>query len=427
MWRRLFDILLPDTENLLPAPVQEIARGRIHRYWMGYGWQLVLGEVILWAAAVFQELEPTWAYALLVVLVTVMYTLGFWRRRTMLWLAASVLLLLIHGMLVNSLGAVTALTFIVPYTIAGMLLNGRRRVVIQTGCLLAFWSSLTYGVLPIFPQLRPPNYIVISYDIILAVFTFQYLRFLSQLAVEINSAYITAEIRDQSQQFLARVSHELRTPLNSVLGFAKLVKHTPLTERQTEYVRQIIDEGEHLNRLVSDLLDSARLTTGKLTLNLETCDVNALCVSAADEHRPTLSGTVALRLNLSPDLPSIQADPVRLRQAIANLVSNAVKYTERGEITITTEHSGEELHISVRDTGKGIPEAQQALVFVPFVQLDPKQLGVGLGLDIASQLVKLHGGDIHLSSQATEAGGGSTFTITLPIRSAPAAQAKPPN
>ncbi len=410
-WRRLFDSLLPDVENLLPVPVQENAETRIRQYWASHGWQLVLGEVILWAAATFQSLQPTWVYALLAGFIAVMYGLGLWRGRTALWLVGSMVLLLVHGMMVNNLGAVTSLTFIVPYTIAGMLLTGRRRMTVQTACLLAFWGSLIYGVLPIFPQLHPPNHIVISYDILLAVFTFQMLRFLSQLAVEINSEYVTAEIRGQSQHFLARVSHELRTPLNSVLGFAKLMRRADLDERHAEYLRQIIDEGEHLNRLVSDLLDSAHLATGKLILQIEPCDVNALCISVADEQRPALVESIALKLNLAANLPTLQADRVRLRQAVANLVSNAVKYTERGEIMITTGQEGDRIRIDIRDTGIGIPETQQALVFVPFVQLNPRQIGVGLGLDIALQLVRLHGGDITLTSQP---GQGSTFTITMP-------------
>ncbi len=415
MWRRFFDTLLPDAENLLPAAVQQAAEGRIQQYWIAHGWQLVLGEAILWAAAGTQGLQPTWGYALLTGMVATMYALGCLQGRTTLWLHASVFLLLTHGMLVNSLGAVTALTFIVPYTIGGMLLNGRRRMVAQMACLIAFWGSLIYGVLPVFGQLRPPNYIVISYDILLAVFTFQFSRFLSQLAVEINAAYVTAEIRGQSQQFLARVSHELRTPLNSILGFAKLLNRPQgtLDERQQAYLHQIIDEGEHLNQLVSDLLDSARLATGKLVLQLDACDVNALCTSIAEEHQPAVGAAVKLTAQFASDLPVIQADRVRLRQAVANLVVNAVKYTERGAITIMTCRDGDYVEIAIRDTGVGIAEAQQSLVFLPFVQLNQRQMGVGLGLDIALQLVRLHGGDIVLTSQP---GQGSTFTIRMPIQ-----------
>ena len=413
MWRRFFDTLLPDAENLLPRPVQQAAEARIRQYWIAHGWQLVLGEGIISLAAVGNQMASFGVYILLTVMMATMYALGWLWGRTTLWLHATVFLLLTHGMLVRNLGAVTALTFIVPYTIGGMLLNGQKRKIVQMACLLAFWGSLVYGVLPVLAQLNPPNYIVISYDILLAVFTFQFSRFLSQLAVEINSVYVTNEVRGQSQQFLARVSHELRTPLNSILGFAKLLNRpqTTLDERQRAYLAQVVEEGEHLNRLVSDLLDSARLATGKISLQIDDCNVNALCTAIAEEHRPLVSGVVRLNTQLAADLPVIQADPVRLRQAIANLVANAVKYTERGEIAISTRMEGKLVAIAIRDTGIGISEEQKELVFVPFVQLNQRQIGVGLGLDIALQLVRLHGGDISLTSQP---GQGSTFTIRLP-------------
>jgi signal transduction histidine kinase len=301
---------------------------------------------------------------------------------------------------------------IVPYTFAGMLLSGRRRVVVQTVCTLAFWTGLIYGLLPFLPQLKPPLYIAVSYDILLAVYAFQTLRFLSHLTVEINSAYVTGEIRGQSQQFLARVSHELRTPLNSILGFAKLLRRADLTEAQRHYLDQVITESEHLNRLVSDLLDSAHLATGKLTLTLETCDLNTLCAAVAEEHRPALSAAVRLTTDLAPNLPPITADPIRLRQAVGNLVSNAIKYTAQGNIILRTRQQDGKVLIEVQDTGIGIPDSQQERVFIPFVQLDSRRIGVGLGLDIAQQIVRLHGGDIHLSSTP---GQGSTFTIKLPV------------
>ena len=122
-------------------------------------------------------------------------------------------------------------------------------------------------------------------------------------------------------------------------------------------------------------------------------------------------------MELSPDLPVLQADNLRLRQIVRNLVGNAAKYTVRGQITITTAQRGELITVAVRDTGPGIAETQQALVFVPFVKLDGRSAGVGLGLDIARQLARLHGGDICLDSIV---GQGSTFTLELPLNPPPA-------
>ncbi len=177
---------------------------------------------------------------------------------------------------------------------------------------------------------------------------------------------------------------------------------------------QIIEESEQLNRLVSDLLDSAHLATGKLTLHLEPCNINVLCQAIADEHLPTLPATLSLKTDLAPSLPSFNADQVRLRQALSNLVSNAMKYTPEGDITLRTYVRDHMICIDVEDTGIGIPENQLSLVFIPFVQLNSNRIGVGLGLDIALQIVRLHGGDIQLVSAP---GKGSIFTIKLPIHS----------
>jgi signal transduction histidine kinase len=197
------------------------------------------------------------------------------------------------------------------------------------------------------------------------------------------------------------------------MGFAKLLRRGEFTETQAHYLQQIIDESGQLNNLVSDLLDSAHLSTGKLTLNLEACDVNPLCASVAEEQRPTLGQSISLDLDLAPNLPSIQADAMRLRQAVSNLMANAVKYTTHGTISLRTYQHGDCLCIEVRDTGIGIPESQHDLVFIPFVQLDSRRSGVGLGLDIAAQIVRLHGGSIRLQSSPQQ---GSTFAIELPLK-----------
>lgn len=435
MWQKLFSAPWPDTDNLLPDSVQQQAEQHIRSYWIKWGWQFVLGEVVLWAIVAYQGLPHAWVYGVLAALIGMGYLLGIpasfqplWRMLArenlsdaekltdkhliILWLVGNLGLLLAQGMLINGLGAVTALSFLMQYNFAGMLLSGKDRVFVQVCCVIAFWVVLIYEAYPVFNQLMPPRYIVVSYDILLAVYTFQTLRFLSHLAIEINTAYVASEVQQRSQQFLARVSHELRTPLNSVLGFGKLLRRADLPDVQRRYLQQIIDESEHLNRLVSDLLDSAHLSTGKLTLNRDTCDINAICQAVGEEHRPNLPPGVQLELQLAENLPAIQADPIRLRQAVGNLVSNAIKYTMQGEIGIRTYQQGARLYIEVQDTGVGIPENDQKLVFLPFVQLDNRRIGVGLGLDIALQLVRLHGGDIHLESAP---GQGSIFTIQLPV------------
>lgn len=413
MWRELFTAPWPDEENILPPSVQEQATARIYSYWRARGWHLLLGEMVLWAGAYSWHIPHPNAYGVLVGSIALIYVLGLLPAQfTTIWLGGSVGLLMLHGMLVDGLGATTAFAYLMPYTFAGMLLSGYRRIVIQAWCVVAFWISLFYEIPAWPPQLHPPRTLLVCYNILLAAFVFQTLRFLNHFTVEINTVYVEEKVRQQSHQFLARVSHELRTPLNSVLGFAKLLRRADLTAAQQMYLDQIVDEGTMLNRLVSDLLDSAHLSTGKLTLKPTECDINAVCTAVIEEHRPNLVDSVVLQAHLAPSLPPFFGDDMRLRQALGNLVANAIKHTRQGTITVTTQQQDNAICIRVSDTGPGIPEDQQKLIFVPFVQLDSHSAGVGLGLDIALQLVRLHGGDIHLESVV---GQGSTFTITLPL------------
>jgi signal transduction histidine kinase len=418
MWRELLNGPWPD-EGDLPGVVQQQARQRIRRYWRGRIWlQIILGEAVLWIAAETQHVEHARSYSVPLILVSVGYVLGVIPNVDLIWMIGLVVVFAIQGMLIKGLGGVTAISFMLPYTFSTMMVSGRRRVLVQAVCVVGFWFSLLYEFSPIAKQLEPPRYLVASYGILMAAATFQGLRFLNRLAIELNTIHVAQEVTERSQQFLARVSHELRTPLNSVLGFAKMLRRADLPPTQAGYLTQIVEEGEQLNRLVSDLLDSAQLSAGKLILKVDTCDVNSICAAVAEEIRSILKPTVALRMALNPDVPTIRADGLRLRQVIRNLVGNAAKYTPHGEIAIRTAlrtgQNGSSVVIEVSDTGPGIPADQQALVFVPFVKLDGRSAGVGLGLDIARQLAVLHGGDIYLESVV---GHGSTFTLEIPVQS----------
>ncbi len=414
MWRTLFDGPFPDAQSTLPLALQDQAAQSIRRYWLSHAWQLVLGQFVIWWAAHYRGALNPEVYLGLAIIITVAYALAL-VSITEVWLVGTLVLFGIQGILIGGLGAVTSLSFMVPYTIASMTMSGRRRLLVQMACVMAFWGNLVYEILPVLPQLQPTDFILVSYNILIAAFTFQTLRHLNQYAVEINAGYVASEVRMQSHRFLARVSHELRTPLSSTLGFSKMLRRADLPDKYSQYLEKAIEEGEHLNNLVGDLLDSAHLSTGKLTLSKGACDVNAICEAVADEHRPNLGPNVTLQTDLAPAIPVIQADAMRLRQAIGNLTANAIKHTERGTVTLRSRCHDEHIYIDVADTGSGISEEQQALIFVPFVQLDARRAGVGLGLDIALQLVRLHGGDIHLQSKV---GAGSTFTIDLPLNPA---------
>ncbi|HLY26409.1 MAG TPA: HAMP domain-containing sensor histidine kinase [Aggregatilineales bacterium] len=408
----------PDQGDV-PEAVREQAVQRILLYWRLRMWVLVLGEAIILFVGIFKDPRHLRAYTVMLILVTLIYVLGLFPRIRFVWLASTVFLLGLHGMLVRGMGGAVALSYMLPYTLATMLLGGRRRLIVQALCVVGFWFNLLYEFAPAWGQLNLLPYFLVSYNILIATITFQGLRFLSRLTTELNNVHVSQEVTQQvtqrSQQFLARVSHELRTPLNSILGFAKLMRRADLPVPQSSYLQQIVEEGEQLNSLISDLLDSAQLSAGKLMLTPADCDVNEICNAIASEIHTLLKPGVTLGTNLLPDLPHLQADPLRLRQIVRNLVGNAAKYTAQGRISLSTRCQAGEIWIEVSDTGPGIPVDQQPQVFVPFLKLDGRSAGIGLGLDIALQLARLHGGDIRLSSIPGE---GSTFSVLLPLNGA---------
>ena len=243
----------------------------------------------------------------------------------------------------------------------------------------------------------------------------------------LREALEQAEAGDRAKgQFLAMMSHEVRTPLNGIVGFTKLLMDTPLTVEQLEYMQTIHQSAEALIQLTSDILDFARIESGKFKLEPERCDPRACLEDALD-----LLATRAADKNLEllhwvgADVPAaVWADSGRLQQVIINLVNNAVKFTDAGvvETTLTARRlaaagdaAGEwELQFAVRDTGPGIAPDQQQQLFMPFTQGENastrKHGGSGLGLAISRNLVQLMGGKIGVESAP---GRGSTFTFTV--------------
>jgi signal transduction histidine kinase len=412
MLRKQLNAPWPDPADL-PEEVRQKATQRITAYWRGRMWALVLGTAVVFVVGQFTDRQHIRLYSIPVALMTAAYVLGWFPRIRLYWLLSLVMLFAMQGMLIKGLGGVTSVSFMMPYTLASMMYARRKRIFIQACCVVGFWFSLLYDFAPRYGQLDPPRYFWVSYNILIATATFQGLRFLNQLAIELNTTFVDQAVTQRSQQFLARVSHELRTPLNSILGFAKLLSPADLPEKKAPYLAQIVEEGTQLDHLVGDLLDSAQLSAGKLSLTPGECDVNGICTAVGEEIKSLLKPGVSLKLDLAPNLPCIQADSRRLRQVVRNLVGNAAKYTDKGEITVETEQRDGHVLIAVSDTGPGIREDQKALVFAPFTKLDGRSQGIGLGLDIALQLTRLHGGNITLDSAP---GQGSTFTVELPIQ-----------
>ncbi|MBL8095412.1 MAG: response regulator, partial [Anaerolineales bacterium] len=246
----------------------------------------------------------------------------------------------------------------------------------------------------------------------------------AELYSEAVQARSRAEKADQIKtRLLANVSHELRTPLNVILGYASTALATPNPYREElpaalrNDLQQVFSSGEHLLRLINDLLDLSRAEIGELDLFPERIATRAFLEESLKALSSGLPARVGLawRLDVPTQLPIIEADPVRLRQVLYNLLSNAYKFTKTGEIVLGAEVAPPHLHLWVRDTGAGIPIDLQERIFEPFVtSLNERRRaeGVGLGLTITRRLILLHGGSITLDSQP---GRGSTFHLYVPL------------
>ena len=221
-------------------------------------------------------------------------------------------------------------------------------------------------------------------------------------------------------EFLASMSHELRTPLNSIIGYSEIMLmgiNGPLNAESTEDVQAILKSGRHLLNLINDILDLAKIEAGRMTLDIDEVNIHALLDDIQVSHAPQLKKkSLRFVLDLEKNLPNIEADPLRLKQILTNLVTNAVKFTEKGHIYLRATKENEWVNISVQDEGIGISEEDLSSIFEQFRQVDGSSTrraeGTGLGLTITNHLVELHGGKIHVESTLNV---GSTFTVRLPV------------
>lgn len=261
-----------------------------------------------------------------------------------------------------------------------------------------------------------------------------------QIAVAIDNARsydlaqkAVAEMREIDRiksQFLANMSHELRTPLNSIIGFSRVILKGidgPITEQQQQDLSAIYNSGQHLLGLINDILDLSKIEAGKMELAVEELNIGETINSVMSTAVGLVKDKpIKLKQDIAGDLPTVRADPMRIRQVLLNLISNASKFTEEGSITVNANvhvasNGQHEIMVSVTDTGPGISPEDQKKLFQAFSQVDSsatrKTGGTGLGLSISHRLVQMHGGKIGVHSTT---GKGSTFYFTIPLYHQPA-------
>ncbi len=239
---------------------------------------------------------------------------------------------------------------------------------------------------------------------------------------ELRAANLQLEAASRHKsQFLANMSHELRTPLNAILGYTELILdniYGEVSEKVREVLQRLEKSGRHLLGLINDVLDLSKIEAGQLTLALTDYsmrDVVQTVITAVESL--AAEKRLALKVTVPPDLPPGKGDERRLIQVLLNLIGNAIKFTEVGEVRMEVRVSDGTFLVSVADTGPGISEADHQKIFEEFQQADGsstrKKGGSGLGLSIAKRIIGLHGGRIWVESSL---GKGSTFSFTLPIR-----------
>ena len=247
---------------------------------------------------------------------------------------------------------------------------------------------------------------------------------------------VAASVDRMKTDFIATVSHEMRTPLTSVLGFAKLIRskleadvfprvpeHDKKAARTMKKVRGnlgiIVEEGERLTHLIGDVLDIAKLESGQMEWHMEDIDIGDVARRALDATQGLfVDREVALVGDVADDLPRVHGDAQRLLQVLINLISNASKFTDEGEVTLEARAEGGRVDLRVRDTGSGIEPGDREKIFDRFRQAGDTLLdrprGTGLGLPICVEIVQAHHGSIRVESVVGE---GSTFIVELPSAS----------
>ena len=255
--------------------------------------------------------------------------------------------------------------------------------------------------------------------------------FAAQSVLAIQNARLFSEIGEKSRQleiesrhksqFLANMSHELRTPLNAIVGYTELILdniYGEPTARMHQVLERVQANGRHLLGLINDVLDLAKIEAGQLTLSLADYSMKEMVNGVIAAVEPLAAAKqLAFKSDLPEQLPTGRGDERRLAQVLLNLVGNAIKFTDAGEVAVKASASNGSFTVAVSDTGSGISATDQARIFDEFQQADSSSSkskgGTGLGLSIAKRIIEMHKGRIWVES---EPGKGSTFYFSVPVR-----------
>jgi len=260
----------------------------------------------------------------------------------------------------------------------------------------------------------------------------RHIQFISTLSIDSkdNIIGIITLIRDVSKEieverlktgFLRTISHELKTPLTTIIGFAETLsseRRGQLNKEQKDFVEIIVSEGEHLHRLISNLLEFTKISSSKASVMFEEFNLKSVITEIMESFLPVAeSKGIKMSIDESVVVPAIQADRAKLHKAFFNVIKNAIDYTNTGEISVTFNIVKNKIITQVKDTGVGIPESEHSRIFDTFFQYDQKKVtgyksGLGLGLAIAKNFIQIHDGKIWVESEKDK---GSAFFIELPI------------
>ena len=292
----------------------------------------------------------------------------------------------------------------------------------EIGTLARDLNAMRESIKKLFEELRESNEKLEEYGRTLEQKVEDRTAELEHAMGEAQEARAAAEEANKAKShFLANMSHELRTPLNAILGYTELIldnMYGEVPEKSREVLERVEYNGRHLLGLINDVLDLSKIEAGALTLSLADYSMKEVVTTVITAVEAlAMEKKLALKAAMPPDLPIGKGDEQRLTQVLLNLVGNAIKFTDEGEVALQVRASNSEFLVSVTDTGLGISEADQQKIMEEFQQADASSTrekgGTGLGLAIAKHLVEMHGGRLWVESRP---GKGSTFSFTVPVR-----------